>query len=136
MTDELWSHPDLLRRFVPTPYVFRKFDGSNRFIVKSNDLEIALRVRRSDIIHREGSRAGGLVCKFIRDVTGPMDSSEMTIVSDGILRVLSMGRATILIYDSERSELLGFLARKVPVHELISSLIPALLKGPSSEKWI
>jgi hypothetical protein len=129
MTDELWWHPDLLRRFVPTPYVFSEFDGSNRFMVKSNDLEIALGVRHSDIIHHENNRAGGLVCKFIRDMTGPMDDSEMTIVSNGVLRVLSMGRGTILIYDSERSELLGFVAAKVPVHELLSSLIPTLLKG-------
>jgi hypothetical protein len=129
MTDQLWWHPDLLRRFVPTPYVFSGFDGSNRFMVKSNDLEIALGVRHSDTIHRENKRAGGLACKFIRDMTGPMDDSEMTIVSNGVLRVLFMGRGTILTYDSERSELLGFVARKVHVHELLSSLIPALLKG-------
>ena len=129
MTDELCSHPDLLRRFVPTPYVFRKLDGSNQFIVASNDLEIALGVRQSDIVHREGNGAGGLVCKFIRDMTGAMDYSEITIVSDGVLRVLSMGRGTILIYDRERSELLGFIARKVPIQELVFSLIPALLEG-------
>jgi hypothetical protein len=129
MTDELCWHPDLLRRFVPTPYVFCKVDGSSRFIVKSNDLEIALLLRRSSIIHRGGIRAGGLVCKFIRDTTVPVDYSGMTIVSDGVLRVLFMGRGTILIYDGERSELLGFVARKVPVHELISSLIPVLLEG-------
>jgi hypothetical protein len=130
MTDELCSHPDLLRRFVPTPYVFSKFDGSNRFIVESNDLEIALGVRHYDIVHREGNRAAGdLVCKLIRDMTGPMDYSEITIVSDGVLRALYVGRGTTLIYDRERSELLGFIARTVPVQELVSSLIPALLKG-------
>lgn len=129
MTDESWSHPDLLHRFVPTPYVFSKFDGSNRFIVESNDLEIAFRLRRSSIIHRRGISAGGLVCKVIRDTTGPMDHSKMTIVSDGVVRVLFMGRGTILIYDTERSELLGFVARKVSVHELMWSLIPLLLEG-------
>jgi hypothetical protein len=134
MTDELCWHPDLLRRFVPTPYVFSKFDGSNRFIVESNDLEIALGVRQSEIVHREGKR--GLVCKFIRDMSGPMDHSEITIVSDEVLRVLSMGRGTILIYDRERSELLGFIARKVPVQELVSSLIPALLEDKASQKSI
>ena len=129
MTDELFWHPDLLRRFVPTPYVFRKFEGLNRFIVESNDLEVALGVRHYGIVHREGNRAGGLVCKLIRDMTGPMDYSEITIVSDGVLRALYLGRGTILIYDRERAELLGFIARTVPVQELVSSLIPALLKG-------
>ncbi len=129
MTDEQRWHPDLLRRFVPTPYVFSKYDGSNRLLVESNDLEIALGVRHSGIVHREGNRVGGLLCKFIRDMTGPVDGSEITIVSDGVLRVLYLGRGTILIYDRERSELLGFIAPSVQVQELVSSLIPALLNG-------
>jgi hypothetical protein len=130
MTDEPCRHPDLLRRFVPTPYVFSKSDGPNRFFVESNDLEIALGVRHSDIVHREGNRAGGLLCKVIRDLTGgPIDGSEITLVSDGVLRILYRGRGTILIHDSERSELLGFIARRVQVQELMSSLIPTLLTG-------
>jgi hypothetical protein len=127
MTELFW-HPDLLRRFVPTPYVFNKFEGAKHFTVESNDLEIALGVRHSDIVHRQSNRAGGLRCKFIRDVSGPMDDSEIAILSAGNLRVLSMGRATILIHDRERSELLGFIARKIPVQELLSSLIPAILQ--------
>jgi hypothetical protein len=129
MTDQLCWHPDLLRRFVPTPYVFRQFDGSNRLIVESNDLEIALGVRHSDAALRKGNRAGGLLCKFIRDMPGPMDDSEITIISDGVLRVLYLGQGTILIYDRERSELLGFVEGKVAAQELVSSLIPVLLKG-------
>jgi len=127
MTELCW-HPDLLRRFVPTPYVFSKCEGPKRFTVESNDLEIALGVRHSDIVHRQGNRACGLRCKFIRDVAGPMDDSEITIVSDGILRVLSMGRGTILIHDRGRSELFGFIAGKVLVQDLVSSLIPAILE--------
>jgi hypothetical protein len=127
MTDESCWHPDLLRRFVPTPYVFSKCDGQNRFIVESNDLEIALSMRRSDIVHRQSKRVGGMLCKLIRDMAGPVDGSEITIVSDGALRVLYQGRGTILIHDHERSELLGFIARNVKVQELVSSLIPALL---------
>jgi hypothetical protein len=133
MTDEPCWHPDLLRRFVPTPYVFIKCDGPNRFVVESNDLEIALGVRHSDIVHCEGKRTGGLLCKFIRDLTGPIDRSETTIVSDGVLRILFMGRGTILIHDRERSELLGFIARGVQVEELVSSLIPALLNWESQQ---
>jgi hypothetical protein len=60
-------------------------------------------------------------------MAGPVDCSEITIVSDGTLRVLYLGRGTILILDHERSELLGFIARNVKVQELVSSLIPALL---------
>jgi len=129
MTTEPCWHPDLLRRFVPTPYVFSTCDGSNQLFVESNDLEIALSVRRSGIFHRQCSQEGGLFCKLIRDMTAPVDASEMTIVSNGPLRVLCLGQGTILIYDRERLELLGFISRNVRVQELISSLIPTLLRG-------
>jgi hypothetical protein len=127
MTNEPRWHPDLLRRFVATPYTFSRYDGANRICVESNDLEIALSVRRSGIVQRQGSRAGGLHCKLIRDMAGPADSSEISIVSNGTLQVLCLGRGTILIHDPERSELLGFVSPNVKAKELVSSLIPALL---------
>jgi hypothetical protein len=129
MREELCWHPDLLRRFVPIPYVFNLFDGPNQSFVESNDLEIALSVRRSNIFRRQGTRAEGLLCKLIRDMAAPVNGSEITIISDAALRVLCLGRGTILIHDPERSELLGFIARDVRVQDLVSSLIPALLDG-------
>lgn len=126
MTDDRCWHPDLLRRFVPTPYVFDRHDGSNRFLVESNDLEIALNVRNSIVAHRQANRNGGLICKLIRDTTSPVDGSEITLVSNGTLQILYLGTGTILIHDHERSELLGFIGRNVKAQELVSSLIPAL----------
>jgi hypothetical protein len=133
MTNETRWHPDLLRRFVATPYTFRKYDGENRICVESNDLEIALSVRRSGIIQRQGSRTGGLHCKLIRDMAGPVDSSEISIISDVTLQTLRLGRGTILIHDLGRSELLGFISPNVKAKELVSSLIPALLGHKAKE---
>ncbi len=124
MINEPRWHSDLLRRFVATPYVFTECDSPSRLRVESNDLEIALGVRRSSTIEHQ---TGGLLCKLIRDTSAPVDGTEIFIVSDGPLRTLHLGRGTILIYDQERSELLGFISRNVQVHELISSLIPSLL---------
>jgi hypothetical protein len=126
MGGTIW-HPDLLRRFVPTPYVFSKCDGPSRICVESNDLEIALSVRDSRIIQRQANQTGSILCKIIRDMAGPVDGSETFIVSDGALRILHLGRGTILIHDLERSELLGFVSPNVKAKELVSSLIPALL---------
>jgi hypothetical protein len=126
MTSESRWHPDLLRRFVATPYVFHKCDGSSRIWIESNDLEIALSIRGSDDVQRQGDRSGGLLCKLIRD-TALEDGKEILIVSNGPLRVLYMGRGTVLIHDQERSELLGFISQDLKAHELVSSLIPALL---------
>jgi len=127
MTEEPCGHPDLLRRFVPTPYFFSSCNGPNRLSVESNDLEIALGVRRAGLLHCRGHHARGLRCKLIRDIADPVEASEMTIVSDGALRVLHLGVGTILIHDHERSELFGFVARNVKVEELVTSLIPAVL---------
>ena len=120
-------HPDLLRRFVVTPYLFTNGSGMSRLHIESNDLEIALSLRRSPIVQRWGIRTGGLLCKVIRDFTGPVDRSKAFLFSDGELRVLHMGRGTVLMYDRERSELLGFVSRNVKAHELTSSLIPPVL---------
>jgi hypothetical protein len=60
--------------------------------------------------------------------------SEVSILSDGPLRVLSLGAGTILIYDHERSELLGFVSCDVKPQTLISSLIPALLNPLNQER--
>jgi hypothetical protein len=127
MKNEPLRHPDLLRRFGATPYVFSRNDGCNQICVESNDLEIALKVRRSDIVQSQRGRFNGLRCKLVRDMKGPIGRSEVSIVSDGTLRVLCLGRGTILIHDQERSELLGFISRDVKAQELVSSLIPMLL---------
>jgi hypothetical protein len=127
MTNESRWHQDLLRRYVATPYVFKQAIGLSGVCVESNDLEIALSVRQSSIVQRQGSQPGGLFCKLIRDIVGPVDGSELSIVADGPLHVLHLGRGTILIHDRERLELLGFVSRNVKAQVLVSSLIPALL---------
>jgi hypothetical protein len=121
------SHPDLLRRFVVTPYLFVNGSIANQLHIQSNDLEIALSLRRSHTIQQCGMRTGRLLCKVIRDLAGPVDRSEVFIFSTGELRILHMGRGTVLMYDRERCELLGFVSTNVKAHELTSSLIPAVL---------
>jgi hypothetical protein len=66
-------------------------------------------------------------------MAGPVDSSEISIISDGTLQILRLGRGTILIHDLERSELLGFISPNVKAKELVSSLIPALLGHKAKE---
>ncbi|MCU1250217.1 MAG: hypothetical protein JWQ49_3246 [Edaphobacter sp.] len=129
MTNDPCWHPDLLRRFLPTPYVFSECRGPNRLLVESNDLDIALGVRQAGLVQLQDNRTGGLLCRLIRDMAGPVDRSYIAIVCDGAIRALYLGTGTILIHDLERSELFGFVARNVQVEELVSSLIPALLEA-------
>jgi len=130
MNEPCW-HPDLLRRFVATPYIFLKGEGPNRIYVESNDLEIALMVRNSIIPQSQENRAGGLFCRLIRDTGGSLGGAEISIVTDGALRVLHLGHDTVLIHDTERSELLGFVSPRVEAYTLASSLIPAVLELPA-----
>jgi hypothetical protein len=129
MTTETCRHPDLLRRFVATPYVFGGRDGARRINVESNELEIALEIRSSAAIQCEVRRTGTLSCKIVRDTAAPVDGSQISIISDGAVRVLCRGRGTVVIHDRERSELLGFLSSDTTAEELVSSLLPMLFEA-------
>lgn len=133
MTNEPCVHPDLLRRFVAAPYIFTQGEGLNRICIESNDLEIALSVRDFFITLFQKNHSGGLFCRLIRDTDSdsPIDGTEISIVTDGALRVLHLGQETILIHDIKRSEFLGFVSRRIKARTLVSSLIPALLKLPA-----
>ncbi len=91
MTEELCHHPDLLRRFVPTPFVFIKRCGLHDICVESNDLEIALGIRQSDLVVGRGNHTGRLFCKVIRDLNAPVDGRAVSIIADGVVRVLQNG---------------------------------------------
>jgi hypothetical protein len=129
VTNETRWHPDLLRRFVATPYVFHN-SGAARIWIESNDLEIALKIRHSRNPQGEGPEGGRLSYRLIRDWLAPTDGSETFIISNREIRTLHHGRGTILIHDRERSELLGFVSPNVRADDLVSSLIPALIR-----KW-
>jgi hypothetical protein len=87
-------------------------------------------VRNSFISQFQENRAGGLFCRLIRDTDGSVGGTEISIVTDGALRVLHLGQETVLIHDIERSELLGFISPRVEAYTLASSHIPALLNLP------
>lgn len=125
-TDTRW-HPDLLRRFVATPYVFSSGDGANRLSIQSNDLEIALSLRRFCITQRFDGSLGVRDWKLIRDSAASEKDAHLLTISDGVLRTLHHGLGTVLIYDRQRAEVLGFIAAKVKTQYLVSSLIPSLL---------
>jgi hypothetical protein len=121
--------PDLLRRFVATPYVLTHGVGSNRRSIRSNDLEIALAVRRYwSNQRRENNRPIGS-WQLIRDVLPSTDSSEISFLFAQELRTLMVGTETILFYDVLRSELLGFLSSTMKVQNLILQLLPKLLEN-------
>jgi len=120
--------PDLLRRFVATPYVFADTVGPCRYSVRSNDLEIALAVRRSWSTRRSENLPAVVSWQLIRDVLAVNDITEITLFSAGELRTLIVGTETILFYDAQRAEFFGFVSPTITIKHLVTELIPALLK--------
>lgn len=128
MTMNQGRPPDLLRRFVATPYVFTNDDGPDRLSVRSNDLEIAITIRRHWLNPSRGNRPSVVSWKILRDIAVPDNSTEVSILYDKNLRTLIVGTGAILSYDIQRSEILGFISAKTTVNQLASSLIPMLLE--------
>ncbi|WP_353062187.1 hypothetical protein RBB77_12835 [Tunturibacter psychrotolerans] len=120
--------PDLLRRFVATPYVFADCVGPSRYSVRSNDLGIALAVRRSWSTQRAENLPAVVSWQLIREVFAANDNAETTLLSGGELRTLIVGTETVLFYDAQRSEFLGFVSSAITIKHLVSELIPTLLK--------
>lgn len=119
--------PDLLQRFAAAPYIFKVFRGEQYACVQSNDLEVALSVRRSCVLYSKKTQPDVRFWKLIRDRAAPSGrSSEVLIVADGPLLTLHAGTGTLLIYDRDKSEFLGFLAEEVSTEYLVNNLIPAL----------
>jgi hypothetical protein len=127
MKAETCWHPDLLRRFAATPYVFNSSIEGEQLCIQSNDLEIALSVRRFCIAQRFKCDSRVVVWKLIRDTAAPRDGTQILTISDGQLRTLHLGTGTILVYDRERAEVLGFISAAVKTQHLSTSLIPSLL---------
>ncbi|MBB5338664.1 hypothetical protein HDF12_002446 [Edaphobacter lichenicola] len=120
--------PDLLRRFVATPYLFTNGTGPDRFSVQSNDLEIAIAIRRLWINETHGNRPAVVSWKILRDIVPPDSLAEISILHDKKLRTLMIGTGTILLFDLERAEFFGFICANITVQQLTSSLIPLLLE--------
>jgi hypothetical protein len=120
--------PDLLRRFVATPYVFTNGAGPDRLSVQSNDLEIALAIRRHWIDNIHQNRPAVIFWEILRDIAAPDSLAELSILHGKKLRTLMIGAGTILLFDVERAEVFGFVAAKITVEQLSSSLIPLLLE--------
>ena len=129
MTNETSWHPDLLRRFVATPFVFCSGEGANQICIQSNDLEIALSIRRSCKAQLPPDSPNVLTWKFIRDVAASTKVAQISTITDGSLRMLHFGTGTILIHDREKAEVFGFISAEVKADQLVSSLLPALFSS-------
>jgi hypothetical protein len=121
--------PDLLRRFAATPYVFMDRVGANRCSVRSNDLEIALAVRGYWSNRKHEKQSAVASWQLIREALASDNTNEISLLYTRELRTLMAGTETILFYDIQRSELMGFVSSTITTKYLVSELVPRLLES-------
>jgi len=117
--------PDLLRRFVPTPY---------SVTVAVRAIEIALQTNDAGLIaalEKCGKSAVALKNKLratvVRDDAAPGDGLEFQVITAWPVSTILMGAGTILALDHGRCELLGFLAPAISDRCFIEQLLPTIL---------
>ncbi len=126
MTFGIKGHPDMLRRFVAAPFVFSLIIERKNIRIESNDIEIALNLRRY-VSSPSNTYNTVLLWRIIRDESSLGRGFDDTLIDDEFLRTLSAG-GTILAYDKNKSEVIGFLAYNVSAELLIGSMLFILIE--------
>ncbi len=119
--------PDLLRRFVEAPYSVRTEVGGIAVELQTNDREIISRVQRStqDELFQSAS---WLRVRVIRDSSARDEVEDSVLLHAGPVTTMFVGMDTVLAMDSDRSEVVGFVAVNISAERLIEELLPQLLR--------
>ncbi len=118
--------PDLLQRFVPTPYsaVVALFNAQISF--QCNDQALITSLERAGAIDRG---ATSLVARVVRDYAAPTSGSDITVISMWPVATIMVGAGTVLAVDMERREMFAFIASSVSAEQFINSLLPIALEA-------
>jgi hypothetical protein len=119
--------PDLLRRFVETPYAVSFTSDGATVRIEANDFALVNKIHGA-IVLQNGFGAEILTWKLIRDEAIPCNGRGLTILSLGPLSVILAGTGTVIAIDRERREALGFIAANVSSDEFVTALLPIVLK--------
>jgi len=117
--------PDLLRRFTPTPHHLNVVLMGIPISVQTNDPGLISRMQSANQEHHSPDSA--LLLKLIRDFEVLNDSMETTLLSAGALTTMTIGGHSMITFDCERREILGFLSASISADLLIYDVLPALL---------
>jgi hypothetical protein len=125
------SVPDLLRRFVATPYS-STFSIGNAFVVlETNDISLSRAIQREipQLVARTSEQFERYeYWKLIRDETAPRGGSDISVLSSAPLETLLVGNGTIIAVDRERQEVLGFVAPDITAARFATRVLPLVLR--------
>jgi hypothetical protein len=123
--------PDPLLRRVALPYRFCVRQGVSDFRIESNDLTIALFMRQFMLESPQCEMARRW--RLIRDTDGPANDGSYAAIANRQLTMIVAGTGTILIFDRERCEVLGFIGADVLVPEMSGLLAQLFLQASQIE---
>ncbi len=119
--------PDLLHRFVSTPYQVRTTISGIDVILQTNDLDIVSEMQKARTSYANGGYGPFLSAKIIKDYVASGVGTDTILLSAWPLVTILVGTATMITLDCDRREVLGFIASSVSaerfVHELFSMLL-------------
>jgi hypothetical protein len=120
------SLPDLLRRFVATPYRFEEVLQSTVVALETNDqgLLTGFRVRAEELAGVLASPSDKYwYWKVIRDYDVFQEDHHRFLLDDETTSTLFLGTGTVVAIDWQRDELLGFVAAGISTQCLVDALI-------------
>jgi tetrahydromethanopterin S-methyltransferase subunit D len=133
MSDATSQIPDLLRRFVPTPFSAKAVLHHTKVLLTTNDGNLLALASRLGTGTAQDA-AGAVLLTIVRDDDAPDGDSEPVIISDGLVKVMFVGAGTMLLVDGEHNEVFGFLAHSVSADRFLGELLPIALKLLPNER--
>lgn len=127
MTDSNTQTPDLLRRFVATPFSATIFFDGSEIALQTNDMNLMSTAKAAG---QANVQAIGRTIRMtlVRDEDAPGHEADVTVISAGPLRTVFAGTGTTLTVDAERGEVFAFLARSISADRFVRELLPMTVK--------
>jgi hypothetical protein len=116
--------PDLLQRFVATPFSTKIFIDGVEIALQSN-IDLADIDGLSAPLSNDS--ADKLCATIVRDAEAPADECGVTIIKAWPVATVLIGSGTVLALDCGRSQLIGFLAPTLSMTRFVSEFLPMLV---------
>ena len=127
MSPETSHVPDMLRRFVATPYSSLFCIGSTYVRLETNDPFLANTIQKATVCLEKSDAQEDSDWKLIRDKQAPRGGKEVSVLSAGPIGAVLLGPGTVIAVDRERREVLGFIAPDVSGEEFAAIALPLIL---------
>ena len=120
----LGESPDLLHRFLDTPFMGEFLIANRRLRLRSNQ-EDCLRMLQQYAVE-ESDTAPDFEGKLFFDQDLPADISRPTFLENEVVVLLSLGRGCFVLVHRLRKEFFGFISAGIPPGMAAETVVPAI----------